>query len=99
MTENFLGEDHGQLRSGKINDYLGNPDSVGDVTRVLEPIWREKPETASRPRGRIEQVLDYATARGWRKGDNPAEAGSRPAAPAPLGNRPRSRDRGRGRTR
>ncbi len=45
---------------------------VGEVTRVLEPIWRDKPETASRLRGRIEQVLDYATARGWRKGDNPA---------------------------
>jgi integrase len=45
---------------------------VGDVMRVLEPIWREKAETASRLRGRIESVLDYATARGWRTGDNPA---------------------------
>lgn len=45
---------------------------VGAVMRVLEPIWREKPETASRLRGRIESVLDYATARGWRTGDNPA---------------------------
>ena len=46
--------------------------AVGDVLRVLEPVWREKPETASRLRGRIESVLDYATARGWRTGDNPA---------------------------
>jgi hypothetical protein len=38
---------------------------TGAVMRVLEPIWREKPETASRLRGRIESVLDYATARGW----------------------------------
>ena len=45
---------------------------VGLVMRALEPIWREKPETASRVRGRIESVLDYATARGWRHGDNPA---------------------------
>lgn len=45
---------------------------VGAVMRVLEPIWREKTETASRLRGRIESVLDYATARGWRTGDNPA---------------------------
>ena len=45
---------------------------TGAVMRVLEPIWREKPETASRLRGRIELVLDYATARGWRTGDNPA---------------------------
>jgi len=46
--------------------------STGDVMRVLEPIWHEKPETASRLRGRIEAVLDYATARGWRLGENPA---------------------------
>jgi integrase len=45
---------------------------TGAVMRVLEPIWREKPETASRLRGRIESVLDYATARGWRTGENPA---------------------------
>ena len=45
---------------------------VGLVMRALEPIWREKPETASRVRGRIESVLDYATARGWRTGENPA---------------------------
>ena len=46
--------------------------ATGDVMRVLEPVWSEKPETASRLRGRIESVLDYATARGWRLGDNPA---------------------------
>jgi integrase len=45
---------------------------VGDVLRVLEPLWQDKTETASRLRGRIEAVLDYATARGWRTGENPA---------------------------
>ena len=45
---------------------------VGIVMKVLEPIWREKPETASRLRGRIEAVIDFATARGWRTGENPA---------------------------
>jgi integrase len=45
---------------------------VGLVTKALEPIWHEKPETASRVRGRIEAVLDWATARGYRQGDNPA---------------------------
>ena len=45
---------------------------TGLVTAVLEPIWHARPETASRLRGRIEQVLDYAAARGWRVGDNPA---------------------------
>jgi integrase len=42
------------------------------VLRILEPIWTTKTETASRLRGRIESILDYATARGYRKGDNPA---------------------------
>ena len=42
------------------------------VMAALEPIWRTKPETASRLRGRIESVLDYAKARGWRTGENPA---------------------------
>jgi integrase len=42
------------------------------VLKVLEPIWREVPETASRLRGRIETVLDSAKARGYRQGDNPA---------------------------
>ena len=45
---------------------------VGLVMRILEPIWLTKPETASRVRGRIETVLDWATARGYRTGDNPA---------------------------
>jgi integrase len=42
------------------------------VLKVLEPIWTQKPETANRLRGRIEQVLDWAAARGYRQGDNPA---------------------------
>ncbi len=45
---------------------------TGDVMGLLEPMWLQKAETASRLRGRIEAVLDYATARGWRTGDNPA---------------------------
>lgn len=49
-----------------------NKVAVGDVLRVLEPIWRGTPETASRVRGRIEAVLDYAAARSWRTGENPA---------------------------
>jgi integrase len=46
--------------------------AVGDVLKVLEPIWTTKTETASRVRQRIETVLDYARARGYRQGDNPA---------------------------
>src|SRR5262249_20847016 len=49
-------------------------DSVdtGLVMQTLEPIWTVKPETASRVRGRIESILDWATSRGHRHGDNPA---------------------------
>ena len=46
--------------------------TTGDVTAVLEPIWSAKTETAKRLRGRIEAVLNYAAAQGWRSGENPA---------------------------
>jgi len=42
------------------------------VMRCLEPLWTTRTETASRLRGRIEAVLDWATVRGFREGDNPA---------------------------
>jgi integrase len=42
------------------------------VLKVLEPIWTTKPETASRLRGRIENILDWAKVRGYRDGENPA---------------------------
>ncbi|WP_186198212.1 tyrosine-type recombinase/integrase [Burkholderia gladioli] len=42
------------------------------VLRVLDPIWTEKTETASRLRGRIENVLDWARVKGYRDGENPA---------------------------
>jgi integrase len=42
------------------------------VMQALEPIWNSKPETASRVRGRIENILDWATARGYRSGENSA---------------------------
>lgn len=46
--------------------------AVQDVLRVLQPIWMDKTETASRVRGRIEAVLSWATVSGHRSGDNPA---------------------------
>ncbi|MDI1282265.1 site-specific integrase [Brevundimonas sp.] len=66
--------------SSSLNAYvypvMGNL-SVADVelahvSKVLDPIWTTKTETASRVRGRMEQVLDWATARGYRTGPNPA---------------------------
>jgi hypothetical protein len=43
-----------------------------DITRVLLPIWKTKHETATRVRGRIETILDWAAVKGMRSGDNPA---------------------------
>ena len=45
---------------------------TGLVMKAIEPIWKTKPETASRLRGRIEAVLNWAKARGYREEDNPA---------------------------
>lgn len=42
------------------------------VLRILEPIWSTKTETATRLRGRIESILDWATVREYRTGENPA---------------------------
>lgn len=46
--------------------------SVEDILAVLKPIWTEKNETASRLRGRMEAVLDWAKVMGLRDGENPA---------------------------
>ncbi len=41
---------------------------------MLKPIWQARAETASRLRGRIERVLAFAEAQGWRReGKNPAQ--------------------------
>ena len=42
------------------------------MLKILEPIWAVKPETASRLRGRVENILDWARARGYRSAENPA---------------------------
>ena len=42
------------------------------VMKVLEPLWAVKTETASRLRGRIEAILNWAKTRGYRQGENPA---------------------------
>lgn len=57
----------------KIGHLLVRAITTSDVLRVLEPIWTDKNETASRLRGRIEAVLSWATVAGHREGDNPAK--------------------------
>lgn len=53
---------------GKQVDEIGTQ----DVLDVLQSLWKRTPETAERLRGRIENVLDAAKAKGHRSGDNPA---------------------------
>jgi len=45
---------------------------TGLVLKAIEPIWKTKTETASRIRGRVESILDWATVRNYRQGENPA---------------------------
>ncbi len=55
-----------------IGDMLVRDVALPHIMRILEPIWTKKTETAARVRGRVEAVLDWATVRGYRDGDNPA---------------------------
>jgi len=55
-----------------IGSMLVRDVTLAHVLKILEPIWPTKTETASRVRGRIESVLDWATVRGYRSGENPA---------------------------
>jgi integrase len=56
------------IRSKPVNEI-----DTTDVLKVLQPIWAKIPETASRLRGRMENVLDSAKAQGFRDGlENPA---------------------------
>jgi integrase len=76
----FSNEKHRKQWPSTLNTYaapvlgpkLVSEITVQDVLRVLEPIWATKTETASRLRGRIENVLSWATVGGHRTGDNPA---------------------------
>lgn len=61
-----------QYAFSKIGRLAASDVDTAAVLRVLEPMWKEKTETANRVRGRIESVLDWATVRGYRTGDNPA---------------------------
>ncbi len=55
-----------------IGDMAVSDVDTAAVLRVVEPLWTEKTETASRVRGRIEAILDYGRVKGYRTGDNPA---------------------------
>lgn len=55
-----------------LGDLVVSEIDLPHVLACLEPIWTNKNETASRLRGRIEVILDWATVRKYRQGENPA---------------------------
>lgn len=55
-----------------IGDKRVDEVTTADVLAILEPIWTEKAETASRVRQRMETVFDWSQARSYRSGENPA---------------------------
>ena len=60
------------LASEAFSDLAVSEIDTGIVVKFLEPHWRAIPVSASRTRGRIEKVLDWATVHKFRDGDNPA---------------------------
>ena len=79
LSAGFRNEKHKAQWKSTLETYAaplrGKPvDTIttDDVLSVLKPIWTTKAETASRIRGRIEMVLNWAKAKGARQGENPA---------------------------
>jgi len=79
LTKTWKHEKHGaqwvralRVLAKPIRNNLVSSITVQDVLRVVKPVYDKTPETGRRLRARIERVLDYATAHGFRVGDNPA---------------------------
>jgi len=88
VAETYIGANEGSWRNDKHRQQWKNTLAtyvypvIGElpvadvgtahVLQILEPIWKDKAETASRVRGRLETILDAAKARGYRDGENPA---------------------------
>lgn len=79
-TEEFSNHKHAAQWVSTLRDYASpvigklpvDTVELPHILKILEPIWSEKTETATRLRGRIESVLAWATVSGYRSGDNPA---------------------------
>ena len=79
LSHGFRNEEHRRQWAQTLKTYAAplrdmpiETVQTADVLKVLTPIWQSKHVTASRLRGRIERVLDAATAKGLRTGENPA---------------------------
>lgn len=58
--------------AGKLSKVAIDAVNTELIEDVLRPIWAKRPSTGQRVRGKIESVLDYATAKRLRSGENPA---------------------------
>jgi integrase len=67
----FEGSSRASAATAVINDLPVGSIDTGLALKVLEPIWRKTPETASRVRQRCEAVINWASARSFREGPNP----------------------------
>ncbi len=72
FNETHRGKKRFPAATEAINDLPVSVIDTGLVLKVLEPIWSTRTESASRIRGRIESVLNWATVRNYRSGENPA---------------------------
>ena len=79
LSETWKHEKHGaqwvralQVLAKPIRNIQVSSITVQDVLGVVKPTYDKTPETGRRLRARIERVMDYATAHGFRAGDNPA---------------------------
>lgn len=77
--EGWKNDKHRQQWHMTLNDYAQplhdlpvERIALGDVKNCLLPHWQERPVTADRLRSRIQAVIDFAIAHGWRKDHNPA---------------------------
>jgi integrase len=68
----FEGSSRAKAATAAINNLPVSEIDTALALKVLEPIWKNTPETASRVRQRCEQVIAWAAARDYReKGSNP----------------------------
>lgn len=79
LKSDWTNEKHRQQWKRTVSHYCQGIRSIpvkdietDDVLKVLKPVWTTKEETARRLRSRVERILDYSTAHGWREGENPA---------------------------
>jgi len=79
-TRTFTNKKHGKQWESTLKTYayphigsmLIGDIGIANIKAVLDPIWKDKTETASRVQGRIKKIIDFAIVSGYRDKANPA---------------------------